>query len=210
MAGAKVLSLRTTDPSFEEEARAASQIVTGVRDDEEKAKQELIARYSRGLLYLLKRRVRDDELALDLLQDTFQIALQKLRETELENPERLAGYLRGIAIRVALNASRHKKRETVGIEPGVLDAIEDLEPRPLERVSSEQTQATVTRLLDSLSVKRDRDLLVRFYVLEQDKQDICKALRLDSLHFNRVLYRAKARFRQIIEESGLAADLAPE
>jgi RNA polymerase sigma-70 factor (ECF subfamily) len=210
LAGAKVRSLRTPDDALQEEVRTAVRLVSGIRQGQESARRELVARYSRGLLFLLKRRVGDDELALDLLQDTFHIALKKLPETELECPQRLAGYLRGIAIRVALNASRRRSRETVGIDKVVLDGIEDLEPRPLERVSREQTRAAVTRLLDSLPVKRDRDLLIRFYVLEQDKGEICKALRLDSLHFNRVLYRAKARFRQIIEDSGLAADLAPE
>jgi hypothetical protein len=32
---------------------------------------------------------------------------------------------------------------------------------------------------------------------------------LDSLHFNRVLFRAKRRFRKILEQSGQVADLEP-
>ena len=53
-----------------------------------------------------------------------------------------------------------------------------------------------------MTVKRDRDLLLRYYVHEEEKPEICRALGLDSLHFNRVLYRAKQRFREILERSG--------
>ena len=49
-------------------------------------------------------------------------------------------------------------------------------------------------------------MLKRFYILEHDKQDICVALQLSSLHFNRVLFRAKARFRKILEESADLSD----
>jgi RNA polymerase sigma-70 factor (ECF subfamily) len=205
-----VVSLNARDPSLEEEARTAARIAQGVREDRGDAKRELIERYSPGLLYLLKRRMGDEESARDLLHDTFCIALQKLRGMDLENPERLAGYLRGIAVRVAFNALRRRHREPSGVEQSIVDAIEDLAPRQFEKLSNDGTKSAVQTLLDSMPVQRDRDLLVRFYVLDQDKDEVCKALGLDSLHFNRVLYRAKARFRQIIEESGAANDLAPE
>ena len=57
-------------------------------------------------------------------------------------------------------------------------------------------------------MKRDREILRRFYVEDQDKEDICRALNLDSLHFNRVLFRAKKRFRKLLEKSATVADLA--
>lgn len=60
-----------------------------------------LQRCSRGLEYLLKRRVNDSELARDALQITFCVAAEKLQAIDLNQPERLAGYLRGIAIRVA-------------------------------------------------------------------------------------------------------------
>ena len=38
-------------------------------------------------------------------------------------------------------------------------------------------------------------------LFDQDKQVICRELRLDSVHFNRVLYRAKKRFKKNLEDS---------
>ena len=50
-------------------------------------------------------------------------------------------------------------------------------------------------------MKRDREILRRFYVEEEDKDSICKDLKIDGTHFNRVLFRAKARFREAILRS---------
>ena len=169
----------------------------------------MVERYSRGLRYLLAGRIGDDEHARDLLQETFCIAIEKLRKTELEKPERLAGYLRGIAIRVAMNAGRRRRREPDAMDIKTVAAVPDAEPRQFQLVSSEETQSAVRALLESMPVRRDRELLIRFYVYDQDKQDICRELGLNSLHFNRVLFRAKGRFRKMLEKSAEFADLMP-
>jgi RNA polymerase sigma-70 factor (ECF subfamily) len=169
----------------------------------------MVERYSRGLGYLLARRIGDDERARDLLQETFCIAIKKLRETELEQPERLAGYLRGIAVRVALNAGRRRKREPTGLDSSAIAAIPNDERRQFQHVAGEETQSAVRKILQSMPVERDRELLIRFYVYDQDKQEICRELGLNSLHFNRVLFRAKNRFRKLLEKSADVADLMP-
>jgi len=209
LATENVIEFKRTEPAFAEEARIAAGIVRGISAGEDSAETDLVERYSRGLRYVLIRRIGDEERAKDLLQETFCIAIEKLRSTEIDSPERLAGYLRGIAIRVALNAGRKRRREPVPIDIEAVAAIPDRETLQFKRVSSEQTLSAVTTLLDSMPVNRDRDLLIRFYVYDQDKQEICRALGLDSLHFNRVLFRAKARFRKILEKMGDVADFMP-
>jgi RNA polymerase sigma-70 factor (ECF subfamily) len=49
---------------------------------------------------------------------------------------------------------------------------------------------------------RDRDLLVRFYLNDESKEDICASLDLTDEHFNRVLFRARNRFRELLERRG--------
>ena len=166
----------------------------------------MVGRYSRGLGYLLARQIGDHERARDLLQETFCIAIEKLRKTELEKPERLAGYLRGIAVRVALNAGRRRKREPAGLDISAIEAIPHNELRQFQHVASEETRSAVRKILQSMPVKRDRELLIRFYVYDQDKQEICRELELNTLHFNRVLFRAKNRFRKLLEKSTEVSD----
>jgi RNA polymerase sigma-70 factor (ECF subfamily) len=208
LTGAHVIPLHKQDPALQEEAQIAATIVQGIRDGDSDAESRLLERYSKGLRYLLLRRTHDEERARDLLQDTFLIAITKLRETELDEPARLAGYLRGIAIRVALNAGRRQQREPYPMEVEAVAQIPDREPRQFDHVAREQTLVAVHKLLKSMPMKRDREILTRFYVEDQDKEAICEALGLDSIHFNRVLFRAKKRFRKILEKSTRVADLA--
>jgi len=209
---ASVMALRASDPALEEEAHTAARIVRGFcGSPEERARceAEMVERYSRGLEYLLARQIGDGERARDLLQETFCIAIEKLRNTEIEQPERLAGYLRGIAIRVALNAGRRSRREPIGLDSAAIEAVPHKERRQFQHVADEETQAAVHKILQSMPVERDRELLIRFYVYDQDKQEICRELGLNSLHFNRVLFRAKGRFRKLLEKTADVADLMP-
>jgi RNA polymerase sigma-70 factor (ECF subfamily) len=59
----------------------------------------------------------------------------------------------------------------------------------------------VKQVLADLSLERDRQLLYRFYVGEDDKEEICRDLKLTSLQFNRVLHRARERFRELFESA---------
>jgi RNA polymerase sigma-70 factor (ECF subfamily) len=94
------------------------------------------------------------------------------------------------------------------MEAEAVAQIPDREPRQFDHVAREQTLTAVHKLLRSMPVKRDREILTRFYVEDQDKDEICRALDLDSLHFNRVLFRARKRFRKILEKSARLSDLA--
>jgi len=206
---AQVIPISNRDPRLADEARTAARIAQGILDGDTGAETEMVERYSKGLRYLLARRIGDDERARDLLQETFCIAIEKLRSIELDNPERLAGYLRGIAIRVALNAGRSRNREPFSMEIEAVSAIPDKEPRQFQNIAKKQTLSAVHRLLESMPVERDRELLIRLFVYDQDKEEIRRALGLDSLHFNRVLFRAKERFRKILEKSADIADFVP-
>jgi RNA polymerase sigma-70 factor (ECF subfamily) len=58
----------------------------------------------------------------------------------------------------------------------------------------------VRRILNELRPARDREVLYRFYIAEQEKEHICAELGLTSLHFNRILFRARERYRELYEK----------
>ena len=207
MSDARVIPLRKEDERLAEERTIAARIVQGVLDGDPSAEQELVERYSRGLRFLLIRRCGNDERARDLLQETFFVAFQKLRQKPLEQPGRLAGYLKGIAENVARSGARKRDREPLLMENETIAAIPDQDLRPFQSISLKESAAAVRQLLESMTIERDRELLRRFYIYDEDKPQICRALGLDSLHFNRVLYRAKNRFRELLERRGEAPDL---
>jgi RNA polymerase sigma-70 factor, ECF subfamily len=172
------------------------------------AEGELVARYSRGLLCLLRRLGVTPELADDLHQETFRIAIERLRQRGLDEPAALAGFLRGTA-RNLVTAERRKtaRRKTDAAEG--LEQAEHPAPSQLSSVLHEEEAATVRRLIGELRTERDRQLLLRFYVAEEEKEAICADLGLDSLHFNSVLFRARQRFKELLERGEKRSALRP-
>jgi hypothetical protein len=63
-------------------------------------------------------------------------------------------------------------------------------------------------MLEEMPVARDREVLVRFYLDDEDREKICRELGLTEEHFNRVIFRARNRFRELLEHRGFRkADL---
>lgn len=179
------------------EARASADIVARIRRGDAGAETELWERYCRGLLFLLRRRTRDPELAQDLRQETFRIALEKLRKDGLDDPEKLAAYLRGIAVNLVSGDWRKRARQNTNADTEVVERTADSVSSVQDSLSRNETAALVRKLIEELDVERDREILMRFYIREDDKGSICTELAITSLHFNRVLFRARQRFREL-------------
>jgi len=182
-----------------EEARIATDLVRRIGRGERVAEEEMVERYSRGLLYLLRRLSGDPHLAEDLHQETFRIVLERLRERGLDEPARLSAFLRRTARYVFLGQHRKRKRHRTEPDPERLERAVDTRPSPHHRAVTDQEARSVRELIARLGTERDRQILYRFYVAEHEKEEICSDLDLDPLHFNRVLYRAKQRFRVLLE-----------
>jgi RNA polymerase sigma-70 factor (ECF subfamily) len=161
------------------------------------AEAELVERYSNGLRLILLKRTGNPQLTQDLCQDTFVIALQKLRAGQLRNPEALGGFLRQIAINLSIEHFR-KERRYVHQEDGIIALQTPHIERKAERIDRERVRAILDGALEELAQPRDREILKRFYLLDEDKSSICGALELSAAHFDRVLYRAKQRMHSLI------------
>lgn len=154
-----------------------------------------------GLRALILRRVRDPEVAADILQDAAVTTLEKLRRGEIAHPERMGGYL----YRVALNHLRnHRRRDRTALSSAdAVDELPGIEDDPdWEKVGRPQWVTAARRTLDAMPVTRDREVLVRFYLNDEDKEHICRELGLSEEHFNRVIFRARNRFKELLERQG--------
>jgi len=197
--------------SRNEEAEIASGLVARIRNGDRAAESELVARYSRGLLFMLKRRTNGDEqLAEDVHQDAFRIVIERLRTEGINDARKLSGYLHSTGKNVLIGILRRRQRRNTHADSGLIDATPRDESTALDETIHDQMAVKIRELLHQLSSDRDRALLTRFYLQQEDKRTICQALELSDLHFNRVLYRAKNRFRTLVENSDTttAAELA--
>lgn len=149
--------------------------------------------------------MRDPEVAADILQDAAVTTLEKLRSGEIAHPENLGGYL----YRVAINHLRnHRRKDRTALSSSEqLDELRDCVDDPeWERIGRPQWAAAARSVLAEMPAARDRELLVRFYLDDEDKDAICRALSLSHQHFNRVIFRARNRFRELLEQRGFGRD----
>jgi RNA polymerase sigma-70 factor (ECF subfamily) len=199
--GGAVGVLSTDAVQEPDEATVAADLVRRIAARDATAEGELVERYRRGLLYLLRRLGALPDLADDVQQETFRIVIERLRREGLADPAGLAPFLRGTA-RNLLIAERRKwaRRRTWG-DSGELAAAVAPAPSQLQSVLVDEEAEIVRKLIGELPTDRDRQLLLRFYVGEEDKGAICADLGLDHLHFNRVLFRARQRFKELLERS---------
>lgn len=166
--------------------------------------QQAILRNMTGLRAQLARVTGNVELAADLLQDAVVTALQKLRAGEISDPSHLDGYV----YRVALNHLRNHRRKNKLLaansdDVGDLAAEDGDSSRVAKQFEADQWARLVKQLLQEMPVVRDRELLVRFYLREESKEDLCREFGLTELHFNRVIHRARDRFRELLQRRGL-------
>ena len=83
-----------------------------------------------------------------------------------------------------------------------LDALEAGSDSASDLDTSEMAKA-VRKLLEDMDSPRDRMLLKRFYLDEEDKASICRELGFSPLQFDKVLHRARKRLRQVVTAQGL-------
>jgi RNA polymerase sigma-70 factor, ECF subfamily len=198
--GRGAVSATNTDLGPEpDEAAVAADLVRRIAAGDATAEGQLVLRYNRGLLYLLRHLGAAPDLAEDLLQETFRTGIERLRKEGLADPAALAPFLRGMARNLYLNERRKTARRRTWGDTGQLAEAVAPAPSPLQSVLLEEEADIVRRLIGELPSDRDRELLLRFYVGEEDKDRICADLGLESTHFNRVLFRARQRFKDLLE-----------
>ena len=162
------------------------------------SEQRLIAYLVPGLHALVRKYIHNAADAADLSQQCLLLLLLKLRKGGLDNLATLPGYLRAIA----MNRIRQSRRDFYLHTPAeqISDPADLSLGATIIVLEREELNRLVRTCLNELSVARDREILVRCYLLEQEKSQICAELQLNSEHYDRVLHRAKTRLRALIDE----------
>lgn len=175
----------------------SADLVEKIREGNQQAEVAFYERYRRGLLIMLEQRTNDFARAEDLAQDTLLTVLNRLRSEGIEHPEHLnrfvqqtarflfIGWLRKLGNRIELTEN-----------PDKYQAVRNT---PEDQAEQDEQQLVVRKLISQMKLPRDRELLYRYYVDDQQKKMICDALELSSENFDRVIHRAKNRFKSLAE-----------
>lgn len=171
-----------------------------IRNGSLHAETALVRKYERGLRYLVRHHTNDDEFAKEVVQETFIVVIQRLRTTGIDEPAKLSPFLHKTARNIMIGQLRKvARRRTDANSPRIEQTAGNLEDQH-QSLIREQDALVIRQLLAELKCDRDRQILQRFYLLEEDKADICADLDLSYTHFNRVLYRARQRFGVLVAE----------
>lgn len=174
-------------------ASLVSRIVSG----DLQAEAELVARFSPGVMHMIGRQVSEISAAQDIHQEVFRVAIERIRRNEVRDPDRLPGFLCGLARNLVIEHFRERGRPASQPSADAATRIPSGEASQLDRLLAEESAHIVREILRELPNERDRQILFRFYLAEESKDDICRDLDLSSLHFNRVLCRARDRYREL-------------
>jgi len=174
-------------------------LVARIAAGDRAAEAELVRRYGPKIEFILRQRVREASLAADLCQEALIVVIERLRGSGLEQPGKLAAFLRQTAVNLAIGEARTYYRRNTHADSERVDLTAHGAPLMVDLVEQEQLADAIRQLLGELTQARDRQILRRFYLSEEPKPSICASLEVTPEHFDRVLHRARQRFRVIIE-----------
>ena len=139
--------------------------------------------------------------AEDAAHEALIIVLNRIRNCHLNKPQQLDRYLfRTVRNVVLANLRRHGVSRTI-----LLENVEEAQFTEPEEVFNNLLQGEIDKSVDNLllmlSQDRDRELLQSHYREERSKSELCETLNLQADQFDKILYRARKRFRLLVEET---------
>lgn len=176
-------------------------LVSRIMSGDQRAEAELVERYHHGVRILLRRELGETAAAADLYQETFRLVLERIRRGDVREPEKLPGFVCSVARNLVIDYFRRAARQerlTEKEEPLLLPCPA---PDQLEELLRKERAALVLQVLKEMPNKRDVQVLFRFYLAEDEKEQICADLGLNRFHFNIVIHRARRRFRELYERA---------
>ena len=180
------------------QADHTAELVTRIQAGDREAESEFAETFSYGLMKLLLKITKDLDISKDCCQQTLLITLNKMRAGGIVNPESLGSFLRRTASNVAITYFRKEKRYTCLGDKFFLLQSETGNTAARDK-DFETIRSLIHGILDQLTVSRDKEILQRFFLQEENKSDICRDFGIKSEHFDRVLYRAKKRVCLILD-----------
>jgi RNA polymerase sigma-70 factor (ECF subfamily) len=172
-------------------------LVNRIRTGDQAALEELYTIFSRGIRYSLLRNLGPVDLD-DRVHDCFVIVTQAIRNGDLREPDRLMGYVRTVVKRhvaASIDVAVHQRKSRVEFEDSLF-TISDWRDDPEREILSRQRVEIARKVLQGIP-RRDREILNRFYVLEQTHEQICAEMGLSYNQFRLIKSRAKARFGEL-------------
>jgi RNA polymerase sigma-70 factor, ECF subfamily len=171
---------------------------------DKQAEAELFSRFKGAVHEIVRRITGSYALAEELTQEAVLITLRRLRTEPLGDPSKLHAFIAQTARNLALAERRKERRRRT--DSGIDENDIPVEMAHDQRSPAEADSAanTVRALLRELPSERDRHILARHYLHDQDKADICRDLGITAPTFDVILFRARKRFLELLQARGIS------
>lgn len=164
--------------------------------------EELVLRYQVKAVRVAYLVSQDPSLAEDVVQETFLRLYQ--RANLLDEARPIEPYLMRSVVHAALNASRHKQRETILSDGHAFRQVEDWLCRAEQvedAVIQSELREKVREVLHSLS-PRQRAVIVQRYYLGMSEEEIRYSLAVAPGTVRWLLHEARQRLRRLLATKG--------
>jgi RNA polymerase sigma-70 factor (ECF subfamily) len=162
----------------------------------------LVEQFQRTVHAICLRRLGNPSEAIELTQEVFLHVLRRI--DQLREPERFAGWLRQVTVRMAINRATRRLAPS-SVETVVLEGACEQRDDPLaELISRERAQRlweAIARLKDL-----DREALLAFYIHGQSLVEIAGQLDVPLGTIKRRLHTARKRLKAELEAGVSEAD----
>lgn len=176
------------------EREVSKHLVAQISGGNTEAEIEMVTRYSQSLLLYLLKTCREENTAYDLYQDTWALVLEKVRNIDIKDPTKLRSFILQIGKNLCIMHYR-KQRTTLEFFENSIEIYDEQLNLPESQTEQIKVNNLIKLTIDKLNKERDKELLYRYFLQENDKKDLCEYFKLDTAHFDRVVYRAKQRFK---------------
>jgi RNA polymerase sigma-70 factor (ECF subfamily) len=171
-----------------------AELVERIQNGQASGLEQLYGIAKNFTLFLVRQLGSED--VQDKVHDVFVTTAQAISSGKLRDPERLVPFVTTVTRFYTYGQierrTRSRKSEGNVEELNVADVRVDLE----DSAYRSQRREIVAEILDGMK-DRDRDLLDRFYMQEQSKEQICREMKLTPTQFRLFKSKAKSRFAKL-------------
>ncbi len=177
-------------------------LVVRAQDGDREAFGALVEQFQRTVYAVALARLGNPSEALELTQDVFLHVMKRI--DQLREPERFAGWLRQVAVRMAINRAT-RRLAPPSVEADLLEGAGAVRDEPIvELIARERSR----RLWEALSRLKpiDREALDAFYIQGLPLAEIADRLDLPLGTVKRRLHIARKRLRALLLAASPEAD----
>lgn len=166
-------------------------LVERAQSGDREAFGELVEQFQRTVYAICLGRLGHASEAAELTQDVFLHVLRRIQQ--LREPERFAGWLRQVTVRMAINRATRKVAPS-SVEDEVLEGAGIRRADPLDELIARERAARLWEGLGRLK-DLDRETLVAFYIQGQSLIEISERLETPIGTIKRRLHTARKRLK---------------